>query len=204
MVPAILIHLFRNLLIQRQDAYANQTYNQATGQERYQLVNKPLTDATIKKHLEGKITLATYPRQDGLTNWIVIDIDSLDRNDVSNVVEQLRSLGVQPLVEDNPGKRFRVWIFHPPLNVNTARRLVSDVAGAFEVYPRIEPSASASDPGRPFRLPLGVNRESGRWCLFLTEHFEPFKDQVIALKTVQRAPPELIRKILDSQRSIEI
>lgn len=202
-MPPKLISLFREVLVQRKDCYASQHCDPRAGGVYYRLNKRPVTEAVIQEHLNGNNTIATYPRRDGLTSWVVIDIDSRDRNEVLNVVEQLKSLQIEPLIEDSGNKGYHIWTFlQEPTPFKEARGLVREIADGLEVFPKQDRHAGSESFGSALKLPLGRHKKTGRWCQFLNDHFQPFKDQSAALKGVQRASRQFVSRILEVQKPV--
>jgi len=149
-------------------------------------VDKPLTKEIMSVHLDGKISIGAYAGDiHGMANWLCIDIDDLDRNNVLEVVESLIYYGIPHLIEFSGKKGFHVWIFltepAPVSKVRAVGRAICD----FEIYPGHH--ATKDKPGVLVKLPFAVHKGSGsgRRALLLNEHLET-ADQKALLFNIEK------------------
>ena len=72
-ITAELVRVFRERFVQRVGPYPIQLDGGG-----YTVVRRPLTDETIRKHLEGELTLGLYTSADSTTRWLCLDVDTKD------------------------------------------------------------------------------------------------------------------------------
>jgi hypothetical protein len=136
-----------------------------------------LTDETIRKHLEGEITIALYsinPKTQR-SKWVAIDADYRHAlEDLLKLHCALGQDGVEAALEKSK-RGAHLWVFFeaPVLArearvyvLNLAARLDLPVKGAgwlegIEVFPRQDRLAQG-DFGNAIRAPLGVHRGAGK------------------------------------------
>lgn len=136
-----------------------------------------LTADTIRRHLEGDITIAVYainPRTQR-SKWLAIDADYRHAlEDLLKLQCELRHDGIQAALEKSK-RGAHLWVFFatPVLArearlhvLNLAARLTLPVKGAgwpegIEVFPRQDRLAEG-EFGNAIRAPLGVHRGAGK------------------------------------------
>ena len=141
-----------------------------------------LTPDTIRRHLEGEITIALYAINptSQYSKWVAIDADyEVALTDLAKIRSQLRNDGVGSALE-NSRRGGHLWIFTAePLSACHLRIYVCDLAvrlgipikhGKQREGIEIFPKQDALKPGRygnAIRGPLGIHRGAGRRFWFL-------------------------------------
>jgi hypothetical protein len=199
-----IIRVMRELFVQRDDVYGVQVRRGKSCV--YRLVKEPLTDEVIKRHLRGEVTIATYPARSSTTKWVCVDIDSRDKNKVKEVLATMKKHGIRPVLEDSGGKGFHGCVFFEKGIPNWKARAIGEpVACGNEIFPKQDLLQNGSY-GSLLKLPLGVHRETGRWCCFLNEEFQQVDDQLLYLKqimTTRQDGEALWRKVAASGMETE-
>jgi hypothetical protein len=180
-----------------------------------------LTPDTIRRHLEGEITIALYAINPAnqCSKWVAIDADYVDSvNDLARLRLHLKQDGVESGLE-NSRRGGHLWIFAAePLPARQLRIYVCDLGvrlgipikhgkqrEGIEVFPKQD----ALKPGRygnAIRGPLGVHRGAGRrfWFCGAEEDIEPqmrylqsipkvTREQLTRLIAGKSMPPQLAR-----------
>jgi hypothetical protein len=136
-----------------------------------------LTADTIRRHLEGDITIAVYAINPNTqrSKWLAIDADYRHAlEDLLKLQCEIRHDGIQAALEKSK-RGAHLWVFFasPVLArearlyvLNLASRLTLPVKGAgwpegIEVFPR-QDRLSAGEFGNAIRAPLGVHRRAGK------------------------------------------
>jgi hypothetical protein len=136
-----------------------------------------LTDKTIRRHLEGDITIALYAinPETQRSKWLAIDADYRHAlEDLLKLQCELRHDGIQAALEKSK-RGAHLWVFFstPVLArearlyvLNLADRLTLPVKGAgwpegIEVFPR-QDRLVEGEFGNAIRAPLGVHRGAGK------------------------------------------
>lgn len=137
----------------------------------------PLSTATLRKHLEGEITIALYainPRSQRC-KWVAIDADYPDALEhLLHLQWELRQDGIEAGLE-NSRRGGHLWIFaaEPLLArdcrlyiLNLAKRLQVPVKGSgqgegIELFPK-QDSVPAGEFGNALRAPLGIHRATDK------------------------------------------
>lgn len=91
---AELVRLFRSRFVQRADLYPIQL---DTGG--YTVVRRPLTDETIRKHLEGELTVGLYTSADSTTRWLCLDVDTKEERVMRSLWRRLDRAHIPHLTE---------------------------------------------------------------------------------------------------------
>lgn len=149
---------------------------------------RPLTREIVERHLRGKETIGVYStREDNTVKWLCIDVDDLDQNVVldiaGNVVKRFGKKSC--LVEFSGNRGYHIWLFFTnPIPAQDAWLLGNALIGEHkvELYPR---QGTVSGIGNLVKLPLGIQKKTGKWCLFQTPAFVPYADQYEALAKVR-------------------
>lgn len=155
-----------------------------------------VTTADVVSHIRGKKTIGIYQLKDNHVKTICLDVDSKDQEAAQKQTLLIAHLLVKQfgrqwfLVEDSGSKGYHVWMFfYKPVAASYAYRLghwirthVEPVEGVnIEVFPKQE---STTAYGNLIKLPWGINKKSGRRCLFVNAKFEPLENQLDALSDV--------------------
>jgi hypothetical protein len=136
-----------------------------------------LSEATIRRHLEGEITIGLYAINPATQRckWVAIDADySNALEDLLKLQWELRQDGVEAALEKSR-RGGHLWIFagQPLLardcrlyTYNLAQRLKVPVKGAsladgIEVFPK-QDTVPANEFGNAIRAPLGIHRSANR------------------------------------------
>jgi hypothetical protein len=136
-----------------------------------------LTADTIRRHLEGDITIAVYAINPNTqrSKWLAIDADYRHAlEDLLKLQCEIRHDGIQAALEKSK-RGAHLWVFFasPVLArearlyvLNLANRLTLPVKGAgwpegIEVFPR-QDRLSEGEFGNAIRAPLGVHRGAGK------------------------------------------
>lgn len=177
-----MVRAYRNLFVNRL-AYTLQSPapDRGTGRHYYYRPKRggqpvPLTLDTIRRHLEGELTLALYainPRTQRC-RWVAIDADYDNAlEDLLKLQWELRRDGIEAALEKSR-RGGHLWIFaQEPLLArdcrvyiyNLALRLKVPVKGrladGIEVFPK-QDSLAADEFGNAIRAPLGIHRAVGK------------------------------------------
>ena len=151
-------------------------------------VERPITLAEVTKHLDGEQTVGVYTtREDNTVKWLCIDVDEMNTDKVMSIaMNVVKRFGKKScLVEFSGGRGYHIWLFFAnPVPAMDAWRLGNVLIGEHrvEIYPR---QGSVHGLGNLVKLPLGIQRKTGNWCLFQTHTFEPYADQWEALAGVR-------------------
>lgn len=187
----------------------------------YQRQHRPITERDVDKHLNKKITLATYPiREDGTSIFLVIDID-MTKDDIPIEVAQQKAVQVVGvvhklfgrgtfLVEDSGNRGYHVWMwFQEPIPTPRVKALGDFIAAAvestegikLEVYPR--QSAIFEGVGNCIKVPMGRHQKSGNSNPFVDKNFVPHGDQIGALAGVREITKTAFNDVFQ-QRRLEV
>lgn len=196
------LHLFGG----REDIYARQ-WCDSKGKVGYSPVRAPLTHQVIKEHIYGNITVGVYPiRVDNTVKFFVVDLDinkkSLEearvnpqfaqtlrsslRDTTRLILEDFRSLGLEPVVEDSGYKGRHFWFFlQKPVQVdvifNLGKLLISFISVRVpsfmhtEFFPKQPSRDTPEGLGNLIKLPLGIHRKTMRRSVFLRDE-KPVED----------------------------
>ena len=239
------IALFRRLFKGREDVYARRWESKKTGKSGYQpacehewasgICGKPaikcsdcpsrsfipLTDATIRKHLEGGFSPGGSPREhtvgvypllsDETCCFLAIDFDKKTwMKDAAAFLETCKSLKIPAALErSRSGNGGHIWIFFSePISAVSARRLGSFLITetmerrpeiGFDSYDRLFPSQDTIPRGgfgNLIALPFQKEPASKGNSLFLNDQFCPFDDQWAFLSTMRKLSPEEVEAIV--------
>ena len=140
-----------------------------------------ISENTIRRHLEGEITIGLYAinPENQLCKWLAIDADYKNAmEDLLKLQYRLGQDGVQPALEMSR-RGGHLWIFlAEPLLAEPCRIYVHDVAGrlgvpvkgtdlreGIEIFPK-QDSIGPGEFGNAIRGPLGVHRGATRRFFF--------------------------------------
>jgi hypothetical protein len=164
----------------------------------------PLSVATIRRHLEGEITIGLYAinPETQRCKWVAIDADySNALEDLLKLQWELHQDGVEAALEKSR-RGCHLWLFaQKPLLArdcrlyicNLAQRLRVPVKGAsladgIEVFPK-QDEISANEFGNAIRAPLGVHRGAGKRYWFYSADYT-LDDQIEYLSRLKRITTE--------------
>ena len=233
--PSEKLELFRSLFRGREDVYALRwekgekhgyapaaemdwkAIHAAPPDKRKQVALKtrtlrPLTDAAVRDHLEGKATIGSYPLLPDETCWfLAVDFDKSGwREDTVAFLATCRRFNVPAALErSRSGNGGHVWIFFDrPVPAYNARRLGAALLTrasesrheiGLDSYDRFFPNQDTMPKGgfgNLIALPLQkVSRKLGN-CVFLDECFEPYPDQWRFLSEVRRVTADVLPSLI--------
>jgi hypothetical protein len=179
---AEIVRIIRELFVGRDDVFAVQVRRGSSCI--YRPIRRKLTDNDIRKHVRGKITIATYPRRDSKTMWVCVDIDTRHKDEVAKVLAELKKHGIAPVVEDSGNKGYHVLVFFEKALGNWKARAIGRAVGCGnEIFPKQNTVADGSY-GSLVKAPLGIHRVTGRFCGFVNEELQPIENQYEYLKQI--------------------
>ena len=144
--------------------------NHAYGSDQGFAVHKPVTDVTIRRHLEGIEPIGIYPciqlpdqrlapTSTGIyVKWGCCDIDTGDWNETWRLYTALEKMGLQPHIERSRSKGWHIWVFAstwvPAATMRRALKVAYKAIGlpAKEANPKSE-QLRPSQLGNYVRLP---------------------------------------------------
>ncbi len=247
------IALFRSLFKGREDVYALRWESRKSGKSGFQAACRnewikglcrkreircgecpardflPITDAVIRKHLQGldseakskrairrDFTVGIYPLLLDETCWfLVADFDKkLWKEDVTVFKDTCRRFNIPIAIErSRSGEGAHVWIFFSePVQAVTARRLgtflITETLDqrpeiGLDSYDRLFPSQDTLPEGglgNLIALPMQhMSRERGN-TLFLDSAFRPYLDQWAFLSSIRRLSSREVEDIVEEAR----
>lgn len=177
----------------------------------------PLSLRTIRRHLEGEITIGLYainPRTQRC-KWVAIDADYQDAlDDLLKLQWELRQDGVEAALE-NSRRGGHLWIFaDAPLLArdcrvyifNLAKRLKVPVKGAgladgIELFPK-QDGVLSNEFGNALRGPLGIHRGAGKRYWFYSADYT-LDDQMNYLSRLKRITDADMKRFVSGLRMPE-
>lgn len=164
---------------------------------------KALTDAELTKHLNGEQLIGLYPLLQDNTSWfIVADFDEANwQKECRQTISFLKEKGIPAYLErSRSGKGGHVWIFfeqpHPAFSSRKILSSVLEASGIFSVFDkhssfdRLFPNQdylSGKGLGNLIALPFHKTAmDAGNSCFIDPETFEPFTDQWVFLKSIEK------------------
>jgi len=222
------LHLFRG----RDDVYARQWVDDR-GRAGYSPIHDPLTPSVIRDHLAGQVTVGVYPiRVDGTVRFFAVDLDlnksslEMARNDPgfarelraalgrtsAAIAADLRSFGLEPVVEDSGYKGRHFWFF---LEAPQPAEVVFNLGAALlallsirvpdtmhlEFFPRQPRAGSAAGLGNLIKLPLGIHLKTRRRSALLDDEGRPVDRPFDVLRDVPLVGRDRLYEALDSLRA---
>jgi hypothetical protein len=147
----------------------------------YTPINQPLSIETLADHLNGIVTLGSYPviRGSDTVKWFGWDVDStLDLEEARNIAKkiQYRLKGIPHVVEFSGRKGYHILIFLQELiSATEAKKIgewVRDREGCFatgnthvEVFPKQDKIGEGY--GNLIKIPLGIHPVTGQRSVFV-------------------------------------
>lgn len=195
-----------------------------TGQELH------LTADTIRRHLEGEITIGLYAINPATqrSKWVAIDADyagamedllklqySLEQDNVQAALEMSRRGGHLWVLMEEPvlARACRVYIYNLALRLGV-RIKGTGLADGIEVFPKHD-ELGKGEFGNAIRGPLGIHRGAGRryWfygadytlakqITYLNRIAKLSKDQLQEFVAGKTMPPEFERKKASPEQNI--
>ena len=202
----------------REVGYAIQKLDETTSDSKFLFVNKPISDETLKDHIEGKITLAVYPiRSDNTARYGCIKVkvkestikrnaknkaylsylDEMARSYALSLVDLSYRFGIPSYVDNSGDYSYRIWFFFREfIHFLKIRRFLKNFlenAREPETYISVELLIGTKPIGvgwieNPILLPLGINLSTKKRIMFLDKEGNPIEDQLIFLKKIQQIP----------------
>jgi superfamily II DNA or RNA helicase len=178
---------------------------------------KPVTDALILEHLQGKVVAGVYPMlPDDTCRFLAVDFDDADwRGDAIAYARTARAAGVPVALEiSRSGAGAHAWTFFTtPVMASEARRLGSALLTAtcreqrqlqLSSYDRLFPSQDtlpAGGFGNLIALPFQAEPR-GRGCtVFVDDEWRPIDDQWAYLESLEPMAPVAVSAGLTSLRA---
>jgi len=169
-----------------------------------------LTEETIRRHLEGKITVGLYAINPSTQRckWVAIDADYKNAmEDLLKLQYHLTQDRVEPALEMSK-RGGHLWIFlETPLLAKECRIYIHDLAlrlgvpvkgsglaDGIEVFPKHD-AIGAGEFGNAIRGPLGIHRGANRRFWFYGADYT-LEDQVAYLNRVRKVTEEELRKFI--------
>ena len=178
----------------------------------------PLTEATIRQHLEGKITVGLYAINPSTQRckWVAIDADYKNSmEDLLKLQYRLTQDKVEPAREMSK-RGGHLWIFMAtPLLAQECRIYIHDLAlrlgvpvkGAglaegIEVFPKHD-AIGAGEFGNAIRGPLGIHRGANRRFWFYGADYT-LEDQIAYLNRLRKVTEEELRRFIAGKEKPEL
>jgi hypothetical protein len=162
------IEQYRDLFINREDAYATQRMDGS-----YICRKKEVTDKVLVDHLGGRITCGWYClNKDNQIKWACVDADSEDGQKLlQRVSKRLKGLEIPSYIEESRQGRGHLWIFLDPITARPVRKVLKRlVEEGMEVFPK-QNRISPKGYGSLVRGPLGIHLRTGKRYGFLERGF---------------------------------
>jgi hypothetical protein len=170
----------------------------------------PLSEQTIRQHLEGEITIGLYAINPSTQRckWIAIDADYRSAmEDLLKLQYHLTQDKVEPALEMSK-RGGHLWIFFAtPLLARDCRIYVYDLAGrlnvpvkgaglpeGIEVFPKHD-AIGAGEFGNAMRGPLGIHRGANRRFWFYGAEYT-LEAQVAYLNALRKVTEEELRQFI--------
>lgn len=230
------IRLFRSLFRGRDDVYARLWSSKRSGKEGYSPACKnewvqdvcekkkvrcavcpnrefiPLTDETIRNHLEGKQTIGVYPLlPEGRCHFLAIDFDKESwREDAAALLGTSRLKGIPTALErSRSGNGAHIWMFFSQaVSARDARNLgcylITETMSSnrnlpMSSYDRLFPNQDSVPKGgfgNLIALPFQKAAADDGNTLFLNDDLRPLSDQWGFLASVERITPGQLEGLL--------
>jgi len=176
-----------------------------------------LTEATIRQHLEGKITVGLYAINPSTQRckWVAIDADyKHSMEDLLKLQYQLTQDKVEPALEMSR-RGGHLWIFlATPLLAKECRIYIHDLAlrlgvpvkgsglaDGIEVFPKHD-AIGAGEFGNAIRGPLGIHRGANRQFWFYGADYT-LEDQIAYLNRLRKVTEEELRRFIAGKETPE-
>lgn len=172
----------------------------------------PVSDDVVKKHLEGSITIGTYPMLQNETCWfLAIDFDKESwQDDVKAFIEMCVGINIPASLErSRSGNGGHVWIFYSePVAASLARQLGSfliteTMANRHELdmksYDRLFPNQDTMPKGgfcNLIALPLQKGPRGKGNSVFLDKNLNPYPDQWSYLSGIRKMTPWEVESLI--------
>ncbi len=224
------IALFHQLFIGNELAYAKHWISKDGLKKGYAPATKtfrgsdyiPVSDFVIQQHLEGKIRMGTYAvKNQSMCGFLAIDLDkSSFVSDARAIYEVCKTMDIVPYFElSKSGNGIHIWFFFlEDVRARDARILgdllitrAMDISDSIDMksYDRLFPNQDYVAPdalGNLIALPLHFgSRSKGKTVFMDIETMQPYVDQWVILKNVQKIPSSKLQSLIaDYARLIEL
>jgi len=194
--------IFRECFTGLTTAYG--TYDPGTGRVRQ--VKRPVTEAVLLGHLQGKQPYGVYLLDGSRTRAVAVDFDVEDPWLPLQFHRQAAHYGIATCIERSKSKGWHAWVFFRAPGIPAAkaraiaRLILSDIdALDTEVFPKHDRLAEGVRYGNFINAPLfGRLVPQGRTVFVdIDQGMRPFADQWNLLEHVRRPSEELIDEILE-------
>lgn len=177
----------------------------------------PLTEETIRRHLEGEVTLGLYAINPTTQccKWVAIDADYMHAmEDLLKLQYHLSQDKVEPALEMSK-RGGHLWIFlETPLAARDCRVYIHDLASrlgvpvkgsgladGIEVFPRHD-TIAAGEFGNAIRAPLGIHRGAQRRFWFYGADYT-IPAQLTYLKRLRKVTAEELQRFTAGKQTPE-
>lgn len=138
-------------------------------------IQQPLTEELLQSHLDGKVTLGSYPvlKEDQTVRWLGWDVDSADRSAARRMAVQIlsRIKHLPHAVEFSGSKGYHILLFlSEPLPAEKAKAISEYVRESeglaksgeshVECYPKQGVLTKSNPMGNLLKIPLGLHPKS--------------------------------------------
>lgn len=172
--------------------------------------NLSLTGATIRRHLEGEITLGLYAINPATqrSKWVAIDADypdamedllklqySLQQDNVEAALEMSRRGGHLWVFMEQPAlaRDCRIYIYNWALKLGMRIKGIG-LAEGIEVFPK-HSELREGEFGNAIRGPLGIHRGANRRYWFYGADYD-LEKQIAYLRQLRKMSAELLRSFV--------
>lgn len=227
------IRLFTQLFAAREGVHSKQ-WTDSTGRVGYNPVYKPLSQESVKLHLQGKETLGMYLlRTDNTVRHLIIDIDvsrqarnettqqnrvldqwqEITHQDAVRIYSICQNLQLSACIENSGFKGRHVWLFFSdPIPAKDAIALAKKILEESGEPPTginreifpKEPRVSSRALGSMVKLPLGVHKLTQKRCLFLEPGGPPWKNQFEVLNSIKQITQQQFHKAMERLKAGQI
>ena len=228
------IRVFKELFSGREVGYAIQKLNPTSARSEFEYINLPLSDDTIKEHIEGKKMIVGFPlRSDNTVRYLAIGIaikrgviqsnvkntgyltylSELAFNDMINLKNMLENFNIPSYIDGCGDYSFRLWIFFNEfvhfLKVKRLYKLIIEDLVLTENKYYVKPISLTKGVGigwveSGIPLPLGKSPITNRRYMFLERFEEPFEEQLRLLKRIITVPFKLAIKNLKKELKTKV
>ena len=179
--------LLFSLFVNRDDCYALQQH------KGYIAKKESVTLELINQHLLGEITLGLYQLLKNMVKWGCLDFDKDTWEDFENaklLFNYLVKQGLNPLFEMSGGGKYRchIWVFSDT-TASKMQEFLKNACNKTGIYPHeIFPKQNNLEEGKfgnLVKLPLGINRKTGKRSYFLDSNFNEIESEENIIKKLE-------------------
>ena len=198
--------------------YAIQVLDSVTSEPSFKFINSAITLDTLKKHINGDLTVALYPiRSDNTAKYAAIRIRIKNRilkqnvkntgyltylkekirNYTLSLVDVAYKVGIPVYVDHSGDFSYRSWFFFKDfvhfLKIRRFLKTFIQHLPPLETYMVLEFLIGTQPIGigwieHPVILPFGINLVTKKRFLFIDRDGNPYEDQLKFLKKIQQTP----------------